>query len=79
MTTVQLDVTGMHCESCVALIEEVLGEQPGLLAVQVDLEGARAQLTFDDDVTDVGVLQSTIAELGYGSSPAAHGDPPPTP
>jgi copper chaperone CopZ len=79
MTTVELDVTGMHCESCAALIEEVLAEQPGLLTVKVDLGGARAQLTFDNDVTDVGVLQSTIAELGYGSSPVGHGDPAPTP
>ncbi len=37
MTTVELDVTGMHCESCAALIEEVLADQPGLLTVQVDL------------------------------------------
>jgi Cu+-exporting ATPase len=79
MTTVELEVTGMHCESCAALIEEVLAEQPGLLAVQVDLGGARAQLTFDDDVTEVSVLQSTIAELGYGSSPVGHRDPPTTP
>ena len=77
MTAVELDVTGMHCESCAALIEEVLAEQPGLLSVQVDLGGARARMTFDDDVTDLGLLQSTIAELGYGSS--LRGASPPTP
>lgn len=77
MTTVELDVTGMHCESCAALIEEVLAEQSGLLTVRVDLGAALARLTFDNEVTDLTVLQSTIAELGYGSS--LRGASPPTP
>ncbi|HXY26852.1 MAG TPA: heavy-metal-associated domain-containing protein [Acidimicrobiales bacterium] len=73
MTTVELTVTGMHCASCAALIEEVLTEQPGLRAAQVDLDAARARVTFDDTVTDLGAVQAVIAELGYGSSPV--GDP----
>lgn len=78
MTTVELEVSGMHCESCAALIQEVLAEQPGVLASQVELGSERATLTFDGDVTDLGVLQSAISELGYGSSPLGHGDSPPT-
>ncbi|HXZ62983.1 MAG TPA: heavy metal-associated domain-containing protein [Acidimicrobiales bacterium] len=78
MTTVELSVTGMHCASCASLIEEVLAEQPGLVAAEVDLASERAQVTFDDTVTDLGAVQAVIAELGYGSSP--RGDPaaPPT-
>lgn len=71
MTTAQLLVSGMHCESCAALIEEVLAEQPGLLAARVDLANERAEVTFDDSVTDLGAVQSAIAELGYGASPAS--------
>jgi copper chaperone CopZ len=74
MTTAQLVVSGMHCESCAALIEEVLAEQPGLLAARVDLANERAEVTFDDSVTDLGAVQSAITELGYGASPA--GAPP---
>jgi len=79
MTTVELSVTGMHCASCAALIEEVLAEQPGLQAAQVDLDAARAQVTFDDTVTDLGAVQAVIAELGYGSSPVGESGAAPPP
>lgn len=69
MTTVELNVTGMHCDSCVALIEEVLAEQPGLVTARVDLRSGRAEVTFDDTLTDVTAISSAIAELGYGSFP----------
>jgi Cu+-exporting ATPase len=79
MTTVQLTVSGMHCASCAALIEEVLTEQGGLLAAHVDLVTNCAEVTFDDTVTELAVLQSVIAELGYGSSLVGDGASPPTP
>ena len=78
MTTVELAVTGMHCESCAALIEEVLSEQPGLLSARVDLAHARAEVTYDAAVTDVDVLRVVISELGYAASPVeSTGQPPP--
>ncbi len=79
MTTVELHVTGMHCASCAALIEEVLAEQPGLVSARVDLGAERAEVTFDDAVTDLDSLQSAIAELGYGTSPLGDGASPPAP
>jgi copper chaperone CopZ len=77
VTAVELAVTGMHCESCAALIEEVLAEQPGLLTARVDLERERAAVTFDESVTDLAALQSAIAEVGYGSSRVGDITPPP--
>ena len=79
MKTVALTLSGMHCASCAALIEEVLAEQPGLLAAQVDLESGCAEVTFDEAVTDLGVVRSAIAELGYGSSPGGDPTGPSTP
>jgi Cu+-exporting ATPase len=79
MTTVELTVNGMHCASCAALIEEVLTEQRGLLAAHVDLVTNRAEVTFDDTVTELALLQSIIAELGYGSSLVGDAASPPTP
>jgi copper chaperone CopZ len=76
MTTVELAVTGMHCESCAALIEETLADEPGLLAARVDLGAERAEVTFDEAVTHLNAVQSTIAELGYGSSSVGEGDSP---
>ncbi len=79
MTTVELTVTGMHCASCAALIEEVLAEQHGLLTAHVDLVTERAEVTYDDTATDLAAVQSVIAELGYGSSLVADAASPPTP
>ncbi len=79
MTTVELSVSGMHCASCAALIEEVLAEQEGLLAAHVDLVTERAEVTFDEDVTELAAVQSVIAELGYGSSTVGDATSPPTP
>jgi copper chaperone CopZ len=79
VTTVDLTVSGMHCAACAALIEEVLTEQRGLLAAHVDLTTNRAEVTFDETVTELAVLQSVIAELGYGSSLVGDVASPPTP
>lgn len=77
MTTVELAVTGMHCESCAALIEETLADEPGLLAARVDLGAERAEVTFDEAVTQLSAVQSAITELGYGSSLVGESDSPP--
>jgi copper chaperone CopZ len=79
MTTVELTVSGMHCASCAALIEEVLTEQRGLLTAHVDLVMNRAEVTFDDTVTELAALQSVIAELGYATSLVRDGASPPIP
>ena len=79
MTSIELSVSGMHCASCAALIEEVLSEQPGLMSAQVDLEAGTASVTFDDGVTDLSTVQAAIVELGYGASPVGNASPSPPP
>jgi copper chaperone len=67
---VTLSVEGMHCGSCVALIEEVLGEQAGVSSASVDLDSARAVVEYDPSQLDVGRIQAAIVEAGYAASPA---------
>jgi Cu+-exporting ATPase len=67
--TIEFAVEGMHCGSCVALIEEVLAEQPGVSAASVDLESARAVVTFTRTDLSVEQLQSAIEEVGYSATP----------
>jgi len=66
---VELAVDGMHCESCVALIEETLGEDPGVRRVTVDLESGRASVVFDPAAVSPEQLCATVVELGYQASP----------
>jgi len=60
MTTVALAIEGMHCKSCVLLIEETLDRDPAVHAVT-------------EESTSVEAVCATIADLGYPATLA--GDP----
>ncbi len=68
---VELAIDGMHCESCVALIEEVLAEQAGVKSAAVDLASATAVVRFDPALVGTEDLQSAIAEVGYSATPTS--------
>ncbi len=68
IVTVEFAVDGMHCGSCVALIEETLGEQPGVRSATVDLESARAVVGYDPTRTDADALAAVVAEAGYAAT-----------
>jgi copper chaperone CopZ len=67
--TVQLSVEGMHCGSCVALIEESLVDTAGVMSASVDLDSARAVVDYDPSLVGVDDLRSTIADAGYSATP----------
>jgi copper chaperone CopZ len=61
----EFKVAGMHCISCKNLIEEDLGEMPGVRAISVDLPGGRARVDFNEQQITINQLIEKIAELGY--------------
>jgi copper chaperone CopZ len=63
--SVELRVDGMHCGSCVALIEETLTEQSGVTLASVDLDSARAVVEYDPTLVGPDQLRAAIAEAGY--------------
>lgn len=67
----QLTVAGMHCGSCVALIEETLAEREGVTAALVDLDSARAVIEYDPTSVDVEQIRAVIAEAGYAATPVS--------
>jgi copper chaperone CopZ len=68
--SVELLVEGMHCGSCVAVVEETLQEQAGVTSATVDLDSARAVVGFDPAQIDVDALTAAVAEAGYVATPA---------
>ncbi len=72
--TVVLAIEGMHCESCVALIEETLVEDLGVARASVDLESARATVAYDPALHTVDDLCAAVVAAGYEATPAT--DPP---
>jgi copper chaperone CopZ len=67
----QLTVEGMHCGSCVALIEETLTERQGVTAALVDLDSTRAVIEYDPSTLDVEGIRAAIAEVGYSATPVS--------
>ena len=67
----RLDVEGMHCGSCVALIEETLNEREGVTAALVDLDSARAVIEYDPSMLDVAQIRAAIADAGYSATPVS--------
>ncbi len=69
ITVTHLSVDGMHCGSCVALIEETLAERAGVKAASVDLDSARAVVEYVPSQLDVDEIRAAIAEAGYSATP----------
>ncbi|TQF00450.1 MAG: copper ion binding protein, partial [Spiribacter salinus] len=66
--TLNLEVTGLTCGSCVRRVETVLQALPGVADATVNLATARAELTLnaDAEASDVASQAATaLAEAGY--------------
>jgi cation transport ATPase len=70
----ELAVEGMHCQSCAALIEETLLDDSCVAGAIVDLDAARAVVTYLPTMTTVDHLCELVAAIGYHASPTPSGD-----
>ncbi len=65
--TTTLKITGMHCASCKALIEDVCGEVKGVRSCTVDPDTGIATVDHDETL-DPALLAKEIRALGdYGA------------
>jgi copper chaperone len=60
-----VDIKGMHCQSCVKLIESGVGSLEGVESVKVDLIKNNAQVRFDAETISLGEIKKEIVNLGY--------------
>lgn len=63
--TVQLEVHGMTCASCVTAVEKALKAQPGVLTVSVALLAERASVTYDPALIDAYTITEAIVNAGF--------------
>lgn len=61
-------IVGMKCNSCVNKIESSMSNKKGVESIKVDLENKKAQVTFDDALTNAEKIISQIIELGFKAS-----------
>ncbi|KAF7702381.1 copper-transporting ATPase 1 isoform X1 [Silurus meridionalis] len=65
ITTI-IDVTGMHCNSCVVNIQDNIGKLPGVSSVQVSLEKGQALIQHNPNLVTAKDLQRAIEALPPG-------------
>ncbi len=57
-------IKGMHCASCVKVLEKALAKVPGVNEANVNLATEKATVTYGSNVTDEH-LESAVANVGY--------------
>ncbi len=58
-------IKGMHCASCVTLIQDKVGKVPGVASVSVGLANEKAKVTFSGPELSLEMMNRDIAPLGY--------------
>jgi Cu+-exporting ATPase len=58
-------IVGMHCASCVRVIEKSLNRTPGVKEANVNLATEKATVTYDADICNEDQLESAVSGVGY--------------
>lgn len=64
---IRLKITGMHCTSCSALIEEALSDHTGVAHASASLDAEEAHVVFDPSTVTIDDLCAVIASAGYSA------------
>lgn len=64
-TATTLNVKGMSCSHCVNAIETSLKELAGVGSVNVDLDGGKVSVSFDEAVVSLEKVKEAIEDAGY--------------
>ena len=60
-----IDIKGMHCNSCVEMIESKIGSMKGVKRIKVSLADSKASVQFDPKSVSIDNIKSKIVSLGY--------------
>ncbi|MBX7225709.1 MAG: heavy metal translocating P-type ATPase metal-binding domain-containing protein [Chitinophagales bacterium] len=58
-------IPGLHCSSCVFLLENLYKILPGIIRSEVFFQDKRIKIVFDKDVTNIREIVITLSRLGY--------------
>lgn len=65
MTTLVLQIDGMHCGSCALLIDDALADLPGVITARTSAKARRSTITHDPLVAAASDVVRIIEGLGY--------------
>ena len=73
--TIELEIDGMTCASCVSRVEKALAKVPGVTRASVNLATERATIDAAPDVS-ASRLAEAVHQAGYGATAVAATPPP---
>lgn len=65
METVELKIEGMTCGGCVDSVTRTLRRVPGVQAVDVSLDQAKARVTYDPARAGLADFRRAVENAGY--------------
>src|SRR5690349_3313080 len=69
LAEVELYLEGVHCASCVWLVERVPIVLPGVNGAELDIRRALARVTWDPSVVPLSAIARMLDSLGYPPHP----------
>ncbi|MFH0972545.1 MAG: heavy metal translocating P-type ATPase [Patescibacteria group bacterium] len=60
-----LKIQGMHCASCVAVIENALNKETGIKSANVNYASEKASIEFNSEKISIENIKTIIQKLGY--------------
>ncbi len=76
--TLELQIEGMTCASCVGRVEKALKRVPGVVSVEVNLATERAVVQVEGSA-DAAALMAAVDKAGYVAKPVVSGATPAAP
>lgn len=64
-SSMNFDVEGMHCASCVSKVESAIKEVSGVKDVTVNLATEKASVSFQDELVDPRQISEAVQKAGY--------------
>jgi Cu+-exporting ATPase len=65
LSEVNLGIIGMHCATCVKVLEDALNGTEGVVSANVNLASESAVIRFNPEITTLGALKKVIDKAGY--------------
>src|SRR5262245_32199119 len=66
-----LDISGMHCASCIARVEQAAESIPGVISARANLATNQASLELDPNRADLPAVLAALSAAGYPAQLAA--------
>jgi len=74
MKKITLNIKGMHCASCVAVVGKALKKTEGVSEASVNLSTEKASVEFDESRVDVSKLIAAVKNKGYDARVSTEAD-----